>query len=90
MSSTFCPSGAGKKQPFMVQWDAMLYDTADPTMKGSERVRNVFYGRTYRRLLGRYHCLSKDYEYLPQTSKTVIRLAMIYLMIRLLSRTVSS
>jgi putative transposase len=37
--------------------------------------------------LNLYRRLSKDYEYLPQTSETVIRVAMIYLMIRRLDRT---
>jgi putative transposase len=36
--------------------------------------------------LGRYRRLSKDYEYLPQTSETMIRVAMIHLMIRRLAR----
>jgi putative transposase len=39
--------------------------------------------------LNRYRRLSKDYEYLPQTSETVIRVAMIHLMIRRLARTAS-
>jgi putative transposase len=34
----------------------------------------------------RYRRLSKDYEYLSQTSETVIRVAMIHLMIRRLAR----
>jgi putative transposase len=38
--------------------------------------------------LNRYRRLSKDYEYLPQTSETMIRVAMIHLMIRRLARTV--
>jgi putative transposase len=36
--------------------------------------------------LGRYRRLSKDYEYLPQTSEAMIRVAMIHLMIRRLAR----
>jgi putative transposase len=40
--------------------------------------------------LGRYRRLSKDYEYLPQTSETMIRVAMIHLMIRRLAGTVPS
>ena len=36
--------------------------------------------------LGRYRRLSKDYEYLPQTSETMIRVAMIHLMVRHLAR----
>ena len=36
--------------------------------------------------LGRYRRLSKDDEYLAQTSETVIRVAMIHLMIRRLAR----
>jgi putative transposase len=36
--------------------------------------------------LGRYRRLSKDYEYLTQTSETVIRVAMIHLMVRRLAR----
>ena len=36
--------------------------------------------------LGRYRRLSKDYEYLAQTSETMIRVAMIHLMIRRLAR----
>jgi putative transposase len=36
--------------------------------------------------LGRYRRLSKDYEYLPQTSEIMIRVAMIHLMIRRLAR----
>ena len=36
--------------------------------------------------LGQYRRLSKDYEYLPQTSETMIRLAMISLMVRRLAR----
>jgi putative transposase len=36
--------------------------------------------------LNRYRRLSKDYEYLPQTSETVTRVAMIHLMIRRLAR----
>jgi putative transposase len=40
--------------------------------------------------LGRYRRLSKDYEYLPQTSETMIRVAMIHLMIRRLARIVPS
>ena len=36
--------------------------------------------------LNRYRRLSKDYEYLTQTSETMIRVAMIHLMIRRLAR----
>ena len=36
--------------------------------------------------LGRYRRLSKDYEYLTQTSETMIRVAMIHLMVRRLAR----
>jgi putative transposase len=36
--------------------------------------------------LGRYRRLSKDYEYLTQTSETTIRVAMIHLMVRRLAR----
>jgi putative transposase len=36
--------------------------------------------------LGRYRRLSKDYEYLTQTSETIIRVAMIHLMVRRLAR----
>lgn len=36
--------------------------------------------------LGRYRRLSKDYEYLTQTSETMIRIAMIHLMVRHLAR----
>ena len=35
----------------------------------------------------RYRRLSKDYEFLPQTSETVIRVVMIHLMVRRLART---
>jgi putative transposase len=38
--------------------------------------------------LNRYRRLSKDDEYLPQTSETMIRVTMIHLMIRRLARTV--
>jgi putative transposase len=37
---------------------------------------------------GRYRRLSKDYEYLPQTSEAIIRVAMIHLMVRRLARMV--
>ncbi len=37
--------------------------------------------------LNRYRRLPKDDEYLPQTSETMIRVAMIHLMIRRLART---
>ena len=37
--------------------------------------------------LNRYCRLSKDYEFLTQTSETMIRVAMIHLMIRRLART---
>ncbi len=37
--------------------------------------------------LGRYRRLSKDYEYLTDTSETMIQVAMIQLMLRRLSRT---
>jgi putative transposase len=40
--------------------------------------------------LGRYRRLSKDDEYLPQTSETMIRVAMIHLMVRRLARMVPS
>jgi putative transposase len=40
--------------------------------------------------LNRYRRLSKDYEYLTQTSETMIRVAMIHLMIRRLARMVPS
>ena len=36
--------------------------------------------------LGRYRRLSKDYEYLPRTSETMIHVAMIHLMVRRLAR----
>jgi putative transposase len=36
--------------------------------------------------LGRYRRLSKDYEYLMQTSEAIIRVAMIHLMVRPLAR----
>jgi putative transposase len=36
--------------------------------------------------LNRYRRLSKDYEYLTQTSETMIRVAMIHLMVRRLAR----
>ena len=36
--------------------------------------------------LGRYRRLSKDYEYLTQTSETILRVAMIHLMVRRLAR----
>jgi putative transposase len=36
--------------------------------------------------LGRYRRLSKDYEYLTQTSETMIRVARIHLMVRRLAR----
>ena len=36
----------------------------------------------------RYRRLSKDYEFLTQTSETMIRVAMIHLMIRRLARTI--
>jgi putative transposase len=35
--------------------------------------------------LGRYRRLSKDYEFLPETSESMIRIAMIKLMTRRLS-----
>jgi putative transposase len=38
---------------------------------------------------GRYRRLAKDYEYLPRTSETMIRVAMIHLMVRRLARTVT-
>ena len=37
--------------------------------------------------LGRDRRLSKDYEYLTQTSETMIRVAMIHLLVRHLART---
>lgn len=40
--------------------------------------------------LGRYRRLSKDYEYLPQTSETMSRVAMIHLMVRRLAGLVPS
>ena len=36
--------------------------------------------------IGRYRRLSKDYEYLTQTSEAMIRVAMIHLMVRRLAR----
>ncbi len=39
---------------------------------------------------GRYRRLSNDYEYLPHTSETMIRVAMIHLMVRRLARLVPS
>ena len=38
--------------------------------------------------LNRYRRLSKDYEFSPQTSETMIRVAMIHLMICRLARTI--
>jgi putative transposase len=40
--------------------------------------------------LGRYRRLSKDYEYLPHPSETMIRVAMLHLMVRRLARMVPS
>ncbi len=40
--------------------------------------------------LSRYRRLSKDYEYLTQTSETMIRVAMIHVMVRRLAHTVPS
>jgi putative transposase len=40
--------------------------------------------------LGRYRRLSKDYAYLPHTSETMMRVAMIHLMVRRLARMVPS
>jgi putative transposase len=40
--------------------------------------------------LGRYRRLSKDYEYVTQTSEAMIRVAMIHLMVRRLARLVPS
>jgi putative transposase len=40
--------------------------------------------------LGRYRRLAKDEEYFTQTSETMIRVAMIHLMVRRLARLVSS
>jgi putative transposase len=40
--------------------------------------------------LSRYRRLSKDYEYLPHTGETMIRIAMIHLMVRRLARMVPS
>jgi putative transposase len=40
--------------------------------------------------LGRYRRLSKDYEYVAHTSETMIRVAMIHLMVRRLARMVPS
>ncbi len=37
-------------------------------------------------VVGRYRRLSKDYEYLPQTSETMIYAAMMHLMLRRLAR----
>jgi putative transposase len=37
--------------------------------------------------LGRYRRLSKDYEKLPETSETMIRMAMIHIMVRRLEPT---
>jgi putative transposase len=39
--------------------------------------------------LGRYRRLSKDYEYLTQTSEAMLRVAMIHLMVRRLARLTS-
>ena len=36
--------------------------------------------------LGRYRRLSKDYEYLPESSEALIQVAMIHLMVRRLTR----
>jgi putative transposase len=36
--------------------------------------------------LGRYRRLSKEYEYVTQTSETMVRVAMIHLMVRRLAR----
>ena len=63
-----------------------LYATATPHAKGFQVLpRRWVVERTFA-WLGKYRRLSKDYEYLPETSENFIMIAMSHLMLRRLAR----
>jgi putative transposase len=71
------------------QWILEIVKRCDKTVGFHVLPRRWVVERTFD-WLGRYRRLSKDYEYLTDTSETMIQISMIQLMLRRLTRTAAA